>query len=299
MMSFSRLIRVVHQRLRAVFRKDSADDELRRELAFHFDSLVQELEADGLSHDDAQRAARRSIGNVPLLEQQCRDHGRVSWLHDLRQDVLFGVRMLRTNPGFTTVTVLSLGIGIGATTVTLSVMDALVRAELPIPDDDRLVVVRTYPLDNPGQETHALLDDYFAWRNANRSFEVMGLALGNQADFGEDDTLPAERIQGQAVTGGTLSALAVQPLLGRTFTASETDFGVSERVIVISPRLWQRRVGARPDVIGRSALLDRVDRTIIGVMPEGFHYPNAGVDYGIPLRSANRRGSPIASASSW
>jgi putative ABC transport system permease protein len=284
MTSPSRLLRVTRQRLRGLFERDAADDELRRELAFHYDHLVEEYKAEGLSLEDAQRAARRAIGNLPLLEEQCRDHRRVSWFHDLRQDVFYGIRMLRRNPGFTTVAVLSLAIGIGANTAILSVIDAVLRSALAIPDDGRLVVVRTYSKDNPRQEAHALLDDYFEWRDANRSFDVMGLALGNQADFGsEGDNAPAERIQGQAVTAGTLSALAVQPITGRLFTQSETEVGPPAPVVVISHRLWQRRYGSRADIVGQTARLDRVNRTIIGVMPEGFHYPNEGVEYWIPL----------------
>ena len=288
-----RLLRVARHRLRGLFAKDAADDELRRELSFHFDLLVEEYKADGLSPEDAHRAARRAIGNVPLLEEQCRDHRRVSWFHDLRQDVFHGVRLLRGNPGFTAVAVVSLAIGIGANTAILSVMDAVFRAGLPIPDDDRLVVVRTYPRDKPNQETHALLDDYFEWRDGNRSFEAMGLALGNEADFGaEGDTAPAERIQGQAVSGGTLSALAVQPIAGRVFTDSESDIGPPAPLVVISHRLWQRRYGSRADIIGETARLDRVNRTIIGVMPKGFHYPNAGVDYWVPLSIGERSRLP-------
>jgi ABC-type lipoprotein release transport system permease subunit len=284
MTSLSRLSSVARQRFRAAFHAKAADEELRRELALHMDLLVEEFEADGLSREDAQRAARRAIGNVPLLEEQCRDHRRMSWFHDLRQDLSYGARMLGRNPGFTGVAVVSLAVGIGANTAILSTMDAMLRADLAIPDDERLVVVRTYPLDNPAQETHALLDDFVAWRDANRSFEIMGMALGNQADFGADgEAVPAERIQGQAVTGGTLAALGVKPIAGRVFTASESDRGPPEPVVIISHRLWERRFGSRADIIGRTARLDRVNRTIIGVLPEGFHYPNAGVDYWIPL----------------
>jgi putative ABC transport system permease protein len=280
----SRLYRIAQQRLRTLFHKGAADEELSREFALHYELLVEEYEADGMSREDAQRAARRAIGNIPLLEQQCRDHRRVSWLIDLQQDILYGMRMLRANPGFTAVAVLSLAIGIGANTAILSVIDAVMRASFAIPQDDRLVVVRTFPLENPNQETHALLDDYTVWRDASRSFAVMGLALGNSADFGADgDTAPAERIGGQAVSGGTLSALAVQPILGRFFTASETDAGPPSPVMMISHRLWQRRFGSRSDIVGQTARLDRVNRTIVGVMPEGFHYPNESVDYWIPL----------------
>jgi putative ABC transport system permease protein len=280
----SRLYRIAQQRLRAVFHKRAADEELTRELALHYELLVEEYEADGMTRDDAQRAARRAIGNIPLLEEQCRDQRRVSWLLDLQQDIVYGMRMLRLSPGFTAVAVLSLAVGIGANTAILSVIDAVLRSGLAIPNDDRLVVVRTMRLDNPEQETHALLDDYTRWRDANRSFKLIGLALGNQADFGADgDNAPAERIAGQAVSGGTLSALAVQPILGRVFTESETDIGPPASVIVISHRLWQRRFGSRNDIIGQTARLDRVNRTIIGVMPAGFHYPNELVDYWVPL----------------
>ena len=283
-MTLSRLYRIAQQRLRSLFYKHAADEELSRELALHFDLLVEEFQAGGMSREDAQRAARRAIGNMSLLEDQCRDHRRVSWFLDLQQDIVYGVRMLRANPGFTAVAVLSLAIGIGANTAILTVLDVVLRAGLAIPQDDRLVVVRTFPLDDPNQETHALLDDYTTWREASRSFDVMGLALGNQADFGADgDTALAQRIQGQAVSGGTLAALAVRPVLGRVFTASETDIGPPTPVVVISHRLWQWRFGSRGDIIGDTARLDRVNRTIIGVMPEAFHYPNEGVDYWIPL----------------
>jgi hypothetical protein len=281
-----RLLRVARQRLRALLRRDAVDDELARELSFHLEQLTQEYVERGLSEHEARLAARRAVGNIPLLEEQSRDTRRVTWLHDLRQDVVYGARMLRRNPGFTVVALASLALGIGANTAILSVIDTVLRDRLPIPRDDRVVVLRTFPLDSPGQETHARILDYFAWRDETRSFAVMGAAMGHNADFGAaDGGAPPERIGGQSMTADAFAALGVQPLLGRTFTAEDEQDSSSAlpRVIILSHRVWQRRFLGRPDIVGQQVRVDRVNRTVIGVMPEAFRYPNEQTSYWIPL----------------
>jgi len=251
-MSLLRVLRIARQRLRSLFRGDAVDVELSDELSFHVDQLVAEYIDNGMTADEARHAARRAIGNIPLLEEQCRETRAVNWLHDVRQDVVYGLRMLRRNPGFTLVALLSLALGIGANTAILSVIGAVLQDRLPIPNDDRLVVIRTYPLDNPVQETHALVADYFTWRDENRSFDVIGAAMGNNADFGaESDGAPAERIQGQSISPDTFSALGVRPALGRVFTPDDTTGELPARVIIISHRLWQRRFGAHSNIVGR------------------------------------------------
>jgi putative ABC transport system permease protein len=262
------------------------DDELARELSFHLEQLTQEYVERGLSEHEARLAARRAVGNIPLLEERSRDTRRVTWLNDLRQDIVYGARMLRRNPGFTVVALASLGLGIGANTAILSVIDTVLRDRLPIPRDDRVVVLRTFPLDSPSQETHARILDYFAWRDQTRSFTVMGAAMGHNADFGADEGGAApERIGGQSMTADAFAALGVQPLLGRTFTAEDEQDSSSAlpRVIILSHRVWHRRFLARPDIIGQQVRVDRINRTVIGVMPEAFRYPNEQTSYWIPL----------------
>jgi putative ABC transport system permease protein len=284
---FLRLLRVAHQRWRALFRRDAVDEELAKELSFHVEQLTLEFVERGMAAREAQLAARRAVGNIPLLEEQSRDTRKVAWLHDVRQDVLYGARMLRRNPGFTVVALASLALGIGANTAILSVIDSVLRDRLPISRDDRVVVLRTFPLDSPAQETHARIVDYFAWRDESRSFEVMGAAMGHNADFGADaGGVPAERIGGQSITADAFAALGVQPLLGRTFAVQdeEESGNAPARAIILSHRLWQQRFFGRADVIGQQVRLDRINRTVIGVMPETFQYPNAQTYYWIPLR---------------
>jgi putative ABC transport system permease protein len=285
-MSVTRRVRVVQQRIRSLFRKDAVDSELARELAFHFDHLVSEYIESGMSERDARLAAKRAIGNMPSIEEQCRDTRRVTWLNDVLQDVVFASRMLRRTPIFTVVALASLALGIGANTAILSVIDGVLRSPLPVPDEDRVVVLRTYPIDNPQQETHALVADYFAWRDESRSFDAIGAAMGHNADFGADISgAPSERLPGQSITADAFAALGVRPFLGRVFTADDeqVDGGPPIRTIVISYRLWQGRFGGRPDIIGQQLRLDRVNRTVVGVMPDSFRYPNETVTYWIPM----------------
>ena len=286
-MSMMRWLRVAQQRFRSLLRPSTVDQDLANELAFHYDHLVAEFVDSGMTERDARLAARRAIGNMPLIEEQCRDTRAVTWLHDLRQDVVFASRMLRRTPMFTAVALTSLALGIGANTAILSVIDAVLRNPLPMPDEDRVVVLRTYPVDNPQQETHALVSDYFTWRDESRSFDVMGAAMGHNADFGADISgAPSERMPGQSITADAFAALGVQPLLGRVFTTDDEAMagGPPTRAIVISYRLWQDRFGGRSDIIGQQLRLDRVNRTVVGVMPDSFRYPNEGVTYWIPLR---------------
>jgi putative ABC transport system permease protein len=268
-----------------VVQKDDLDAALGREFAFHFEQLVQENVAAGMAPEEARRAARRALGNVALLEEQCRDQRRVAWLHDLWQDLHYGVRMLRQNPGFTIVAALSLALGIGANSAILGALRTTLLGNVPFPDGHRLVLLRTYPEENPGQYNSASIPDYLAWKQQSHSFESMGASIADHSrDFGaQEDGRPAERIEGHGFSPSLFVTLGVPPLLGRTFTEAEAEIDNPAPVMILSHRLWQRRFGGDPGVLGKQVRLSGANLTIIGVMPPDFRYPLQETEYWVPL----------------
>jgi putative ABC transport system permease protein len=276
-----RLFRIWRLRLRSLVRKDAVDTELHRELAFHFDELVAEKIEEGLSPEAARQAAHRALGNVAALEESCRDERRVTWLHDLRQDVVYGIRILRKNPGFTTIAAASLALGIGANTAVLGAFDALILQQLPVAHADRLVAIQSVPLENPSQLGGNALADYAAFRDRSRAFDRIDASIRWTNDFSSDGPgAKPERITGQLVTAGWLSTFGIEPQLGRVFTEAESR---QSPAIVISHGLWQRRFGADPSILNTQVRVQGGARTIIGVMPAAFRYQDPGVDYWMPL----------------
>jgi hypothetical protein len=182
-----RLWRVVNQRVRSVLREDRAEAELAGELAFHLEQLVRENLDSGMSSPEAHRAARRKLGNLGLLAEQCRDQRRVSWLRDLKQDVLYALRMMRNSPGFTAMAAGSLALGLGANTAILGVADAMMFGSLPYPDADRLVRIRTYSADNAGRNSNASLPDFFALQDGTQAFQSIGCSLADQKNLSAPD----------------------------------------------------------------------------------------------------------------
>ena len=161
-MTPARLLRICRHRVQSIWKREALDREAARELSFHFDQLVAEHIARGMQPGTARRAARLALGNRAVLREQMRDERRVAWVHDALQDLRYGLRMLRSTPVLTCVAVASLALGIGANGALLGVMDALRYQLLPFPDDSRLVVVKTVPLESPARTANASLPDYLA-----------------------------------------------------------------------------------------------------------------------------------------
>jgi putative ABC transport system permease protein len=283
-MTFSRLIHICRQRVQALFRRNRLDEELDQELLFHLEQLEQENVESGMSPSEARRAARLSLGNMVVLREECRDQRRVSWFYDFRQDARYALRMTRKHPGVTAIAAVSLALGIGANTAILNVGAALLMGDLPLPDSDRLVIVRSVPPNDPRMVNHSSVPDYVAWSEGNRTFESMGLSIANQQDLSGDDIgVAAERVFGQAVTPSLFDTLGVHPRLGRGLRQDEAQTGMPARVVILSDRLWQRRFHGDPDIVGKTIRMNGKEVKVVGVMPPGFWYPIENSEYWVPL----------------
>ena len=191
-------------------------------------------------------------------------------MHTLWQDLRYGVRMLLKQPAFTCVAVITLALGIGANTAIFSVVNAVLLRPLPFPQSDDLVMVT---MANPrlGEDRIPLsVADFLDWRSQNQAFEDLAAFTDNWFSLTGD--AEPERLRGAWVTAGFFSTLKAQPLLGRTFVAGEDAPGGAP-LVILSQRLWQRRFGSNPQVIGQAITLNGRSRTIVGVMPTGFSFP--------------------------
>ena len=281
-MTAARLLRVWKHRLRAILRRDDVDREVASELAFHHELLVRERIEAGLSREEAMRDAAVALGNVAVLQDQCRDQRRVAWVHDFHQDLVHGFRVLRRSPTFTIVAVASLALGIGANAAVLGVAKAIAFGPLPFPDSDRLVVIRTVPPNAPGQQAGVLISEFVAWRDRSHAFEEIGVSHGFPGDLSGDAEHPAQRLDGYIVERGFFRTLGAQPIAGRLFYDRETLVS-GIQPIVIGERLWRQRFAADPSIVGRHVRLSRKSAIVVGVLPATFAYPHERVDYWAPL----------------
>jgi putative ABC transport system permease protein len=193
-------------------------------------------------------------------------------LETLARDLAYAARMLRRNPGFAATVVLTLGLGIGATTAIFTVVNAVLLRPLPYPEPDRLVYIAT-SFGETGDHVFSYTLDYPAWKNHNRTLSQIAGYRRFEANFtggGE-----AERIAGGYATMSLFPLLGVQPAMGRTFLPEEDRPG-GPPVAILSHAFWKRRFGGDPSVIGKAVALDAKSYTVIGVLPATFLIPDRG-----------------------
>ena len=270
-------------RLGSLFRREKADQELDDELRDHVERRIQEYVAKGLAPAEARRQALLEMGGVEKRKEECREIRRVNWIQDLAQDLRYGLRQLRRNPGFTAVAVITLALGIGANTAMFSVVNAVVLRPLPYAHSDRLVwIAESVPALKSEAVTGA---DYVDWKDQNHTLDRIaaydtmyrgslreGAAGPGSADFNLTGRGTPARVHSAFVSASFFATLGVEPQLGRAFTEKE-DQPSGPHVVVLMHSFWQQYFGSDPHMLGQTINLDTAPYTVIGVMPVSFRFP--------------------------
>jgi putative ABC transport system permease protein len=257
------ILRKLPSGLRALFHKEEAEQEMDEELRGYLDAAAKEKMRSGMSQEQALRTARVEMGSMDGVKEEIRSSGWESTLETLWQDVRYGARQLKRNPGFTAVAVITLALGIGTNTAIFSVTNAVLLRSLPYHEPRRLATVSV-----DGSISAPL---FTTFRQEARSIERAALFVNwtfNLAGRGEPQRIPAARVSAEL-----FDVLGVQPQLGRVFSPEEDQAG-RDGVVLISDGLWKREFGGEPQVLGRTVILNSAPYTIVGVMPPGFAFPN-------------------------
>src|SRR5256885_14586119 len=204
---------------------------------------------------------------------------RLDSMDALRQDLRFAFRTLRARPGFTLIAVLTLGLGIGATTAIFSVVNAVLLRPLPWPQPDRLVLI--WGTRGPVRQNGVAYLDYLDWRRESRSFDALGVIRGQSVNLTGGDQ--PERVIGSFVTADVFRMLGATPARGRFFMPQETEVATKQPVAVITDDFWRNHFGARPDMIGRTLVLNGVPFTVVGITQRDVSAPLGTPDLWMPI----------------
>ena len=257
-------------------RKRSQD--LERELRSDLELEEEEQRENGVAPEEARYAARRALGNATLIREQAHEAWGWAGLERLVQDIRYAARQLRKSPGFTSVCLITLALGIGANTAMFSVVQGVVLAPLPFQHANRLLFLWE---KRPGvAELDVSYPNFEDWEKRARSFDSMSALTFHNFDL----TAPgaAEHLVGIKASSGLLKTLGVRPAIGRDFAGSD-DQANAARVVLISDRIWRERFASDQRVVGRTVDLDGQSFTVIGVLSSGFHFL-ADADIVVPLR---------------
>ena len=268
-----RIIQSLRRRLRSLLEKDVSDIELNEELRFHIERQTEENLAKGMSPKAARTAAVAGFGSAVGTVEDCYEARGVGWIEDLAQDVRYGWRTLIKDKSFTFVIVLTLALGIGACTAIFSVVNAVLIRSLPYGDAGKLVYLYTpnSKIDVPVEVFGPSNADFFDLKRESHSYSEMSLFEQKVYNLAAGDRVV--RVGAAKVDGSFFTTLEAEPEIGREVGTGDERPG-EDRVVVISHALWQNMFGGGSGVLGRTLRLDGIPYQVVGVMPQGFTYPN-------------------------
>jgi predicted permease len=259
------------------------DRDIERELSFHIAERAEDLAGSGVPEDEARRKALRQFGNYGLYKERTRDMGIHTWVEAIAKDVRYSLRGLWKKPAFTSITVITIGLGIAATTAIFSVVNGILIKPLPYPEPESLVAVWHSGViqGTRFEKMNLSAPMYFAYREASQTFQNFGIWNGGFASvtgLGDPEQVPI-----LSVTYEILPTLGVTSFLGRGFSSADDSPGRPQTVI-LTYAYWQRRFGGDKSAIGRLLTIDSRPREIIGVMPPTFRFLNNAPQMILPLQ---------------
>ena len=259
------------------FRRSNLENDLARELSYHMDRRTGDLMRTGLNEQQARSQAARELGGVPQVQEEVRDIWLTRWLRDFLYDLRFSARSFRRNPTFTATVVLSLALGIGATTAIYSLVDQVLLHALPVRQPERLVLIdwkgdqaggafgsynlMSYPICRDLEQQDRFFEGVLC-----RTTNIVNLSIG-----GEPKPAVAE-----IVSGSYFSTLGVRAALGRVIDRTDDGTPGSSPLIVLSNDFWKAQLAGAPDIVGRKVLINQQPMTVVGVAAPLFR----GVDIG-------------------
>ena len=252
-------------------RNDEKQNSLEQEISTHLEMSARDREERGATPQQAAESARREFGNVALVQHVTRDQWRGRWLNDFTQDIRHGARLLRRNPGFTFIAVLTLALGIGANTAIFSLVNGILLRPLPYARPNELISINggSYPKGG-----------LVGLRERSKTMDIAAYAEGYEFNLtGHGDPV---RLSGTPVSAEIFSILGAEPAIGRVFRTGDDAAGKNS-FVVLSNSLWQQRFNCDRNVIGRLINLDGTQREVVGVMPADFRFPSPQTEVWIPL----------------
>ena len=261
-------------RITARCRSRDVEREVADELAFHLEMQTQSNIDSGMAPGEARQTALRSLGGVEQTKEAVRDT-RTIWLDSTVADLRYASRLLLRAPAFTLSALVTLGVGIGATTAVFSVADAVALRPLPYQEPERLFSVHSRSVSEKRISTGVSSRDFLLWRDHQQVFDGVAAVGGGSFRLIEGEP---EELRGCRVTSGLFATLGARPILGDVFDTKHEVSG-NHHVAVLSHGFWQRRFGGDPRIVGRRMRLDEGTYEVVGVMPEDFKYPAVGRPY--------------------
>jgi putative ABC transport system permease protein len=252
------------------WRREERQEQLDEEIRSHLQMAKGDRMDRGESSAQAEASARREFGNVALVKDVTRRQWSGMWLEELLQDLRYGLRMVRRNPAFTALAVLTLVLGIGANTAIFSLVNGVLLQPLPFAQSDRLA----------GFTNYYPKAAFVMFRDQSRTMDVIANSDGTEFNLTGRD-LPV-RLTGTSVSANWFSVLGAHAAMGRTFQDGEDQPG-KDNLVILSHSLWQHRFASDPDIVGRAMNLDGISREVVGVMPADFRFPAPNTDLWVPL----------------